>query len=30
MQEYLKSMGMPEKGVLLLDSAPLHPNKNVL
>jgi hypothetical protein len=29
-QEYLKSRGMPEKAVRLLDSAPLHPNKNVL
>jgi hypothetical protein len=29
-QEYLKSRGMPEKAVLLVDSAPLHPNKNVL
>ncbi|XP_038611499.1 jerky protein homolog-like [Tachyglossus aculeatus] len=29
-REHLRSLGLPEKAVLLLDNAPAHPNENVL
>lgn len=29
-REHLKSIGLPERAVLLLDNAPSHPNENVL